>query len=73
MGLGKTLQAVSLMSYLKVRHMSPGPFCKSVSFFFFVLCLYWAVLWLSVFASSYPNICSGIMPSECHGWLGIGS
>lgn len=71
MGLGKTLQAVSLMSYLKARHMSPGPFCKSV--IFFVLCLYWPVLWLSVFANVHSNICSGIMPSECHGWLGIRS
>ncbi|CAN6703921.1 unnamed protein product [Malus baccata var. baccata] len=26
MGLGKTLQAVSLLSYLKVQKMSPGPF-----------------------------------------------
>lgn len=29
MGLGKTLQAISLLSYLKVHEMSPGPFCKS--------------------------------------------
>lgn len=29
MGLGKTLQAICLMSYLKVQQMSPGPFCES--------------------------------------------
>lgn len=29
MGLGKTLQAISLMSYLKIQKLSPGPFCES--------------------------------------------
>lgn len=27
MGLGKTLQAISLLSYLKIHSISPGPFC----------------------------------------------
>lgn len=29
MGLGKTLQAISFLSYLKVHQKSPGPFCES--------------------------------------------
>lgn len=28
MGLGKTLQAISFLSYLKVHRMSHGPFCE---------------------------------------------
>nr|GMD62456.1 probable helicase CHR10 isoform X1 [Ipomoea batatas] len=28
MGLGKTLQAISLLSYLKVSQKSNGPFCE---------------------------------------------
>jgi SNF2 family DNA or RNA helicase len=26
MGLGKTLQAISLLSYLKIKSIAPGPF-----------------------------------------------
>jgi hypothetical protein len=27
MGLGKTLQAISLLSHLKLQRIAPGPFC----------------------------------------------
>lgn len=34
MGLGKTLQAISFLSYLKVHKKSPGPFCKLRTFLY---------------------------------------
>jgi len=42
MGLGKTLQAISLLSYLKIQRIAPGPFRKYptsdfFSFFFFYI------------------------------------
>ena len=34
MGLGKTLQSISFLSYLKVHKKSPGPFCKLRTFLY---------------------------------------
>jgi len=43
MGLGKTLQAISLLSYLKIQRIAPGPFRKypTSDFFFFFLKKHW--------------------------------
>lgn len=35
MGLGKTLQAISFLSYLKVHQISPTPFCELNTFFYY--------------------------------------
>ncbi|KAG6630591.1 hypothetical protein CIPAW_13G029900 [Carya illinoinensis] len=49
MGLGKTLQAISLLSYLKVHEMSPGPF--------FIMCpLSVTDGWVSEIVKFAPNL-----------------
>lgn len=47
MGLGKTLQAISLLSYLKIQHIATGPFRKyptSDLSFCFCFFLHWIIL-----------------------------
>lgn len=49
MGLGKTLQAVSLLSYLKVHKLSPGPFCE------FRFCFWCENLEVYIFGIGVPD------------------
>ncbi|XP_020094090.1 probable helicase CHR10 isoform X4 [Ananas comosus] len=55
MGLGKTLQAISLLSYLKIHSMSPGPFC--VYILLVILCpLSVTDGWVSEFTKFCPTL-----------------
>lgn len=78
MGLGKTLQAISLLSYLKVHEMSPGPFCKLRIFCVLKImeCSFLALVWSldrDVFWLPYLHsiTCSHNVSSERDRWLGV--
>jgi SNF2 family DNA or RNA helicase len=53
MGLGKTLQAISFLSYLKVHKKSSGPFCKLRTFFCLIMnfmkCFFLVLDWIHTF------------------------
>lgn len=76
MGLGKTLQAISFLSYLKVHRKSPGPFCelrkpvvwliKFECFEISVTDLRWPFFW-----GCFCCCCSGTVSSKCYRWLGF--
>lgn len=73
MGLGKTLQAISLLSYLKIQRIAPGPFrayTSLVAFFFYYIGRALITLLLLAFWSRKVTLAVVLCPlSVTEGWL----
>lgn len=71
MGLGKTLQAISLLSYLKIHRIAPGPFraYPTSDFFYFLITLDFIVLLLEFWSRKLTRAVVLCPLSVTDGWL----